>query len=429
MTDINDTRLAADLLRLYSEGVDAFSEEDKQKILEEERITSGQVEIIDEVIKDGVIDLRERALLKRNGFGRDFIAKLSGSDGRNALRERVKWLRENINAEEYLLPEKASEREKMIEDLVRFKKAHGISLDRKTFDEIVKPFIEDLDADVKDQKADAAGRVAGSSTYGKTRTYLDPFGLGDERSAEQNDAPAPMPLSEWKENINNTRQWVTPNAPFDLADLDGNILNEFVAGSASSDLTISVRNGNREKFSSTICDFLEISSVMALQLVDSYAVDSKELRDKIISFEENNDFYFESSESKTLPDVNGDGKDETLETKTYWIVNDFEFRRDQDVKCSARGTCKGEDSKYSGYIVQRVVIETLDTGSGEKIVHLRGGTFAFKDISEAIVLTMGDDKEASGTDRTPKMKIGMDPVTKEAREEPGYAFLFRFPNR
>ena len=90
---------------------------------------------------------------------------------------------------------------------------------------------------------------------------------------------------------------------------------------------------------------------------------------------------------------------------------------------------QGEDSKYSGYIVQRVVIETLDTGSGEKIVHLRGGTFAFKDISEAIVLTMGDDKEASGTDRTPKMKIGMDPVTKEAREEPGYAFLFRFPNR
>ena len=47
MTDINDTRLAADLLRLYSEGVDAFSEEDKQKILEEERITSGQVELID----------------------------------------------------------------------------------------------------------------------------------------------------------------------------------------------------------------------------------------------------------------------------------------------------------------------------------------------------------------------------------------------
>ncbi|HQG13293.1 MAG TPA: hypothetical protein PLT05_02905 [bacterium] len=430
MTDINNTRLAADLLKLYSEGADAFSEEDKQKILEEERITSGQVEIIDTVLEDGAIDLREKALLKRNGFGRNFIEALSGNDGRNALRERVKWLKENINAEEYLRPEKAQERETMITDLVRLKAAHGIALDKKTFDEFVKPEIEKLDANVKDQKADAAGRVAGSSTYGKTRTHLDPLGLDHERSAEKNDAPIPMPLSEWSKNIGNTRQWIVPNAPFDLAELDGNILNVYEGGGVSSDRTESVRNGDQERFSSTICDFWESSSVEALQLVDSYAADSGQLRDKISLFEEKNDFYMKSSEIKNIPDVNGDGKPESLETKTYWIVKDFEFKRDEDVNSRGRDIYEGRSYKSSGYIVQRVVIETLDTGCGEKVVHLRGGTFAFEDKSEAraLVIKKSDAKDTS-RDTMGAIKIGIDPVAEEGRQEPDYAFLFRFPNR
>lgn len=90
-----DASLAEKVIAAYSDGIDALTPEECASLsLDADQCAALQATLSKG--KGGIVTDDERNNLTAAGFAREFIEKLAGNDGKNALNARVKWFAENF---------------------------------------------------------------------------------------------------------------------------------------------------------------------------------------------------------------------------------------------------------------------------------------------------------------------------------------------
>lgn len=113
---IGDARLAEKVIDAYADGLDALTADECKGL----GIDGAHCSTLRDVLKtgpEGEVTPDERAELEKSGFAKEFIDGIAGTDGKNALRERVKWLGDHAVKKWWRINYEKDDRARMINEI------------------------------------------------------------------------------------------------------------------------------------------------------------------------------------------------------------------------------------------------------------------------------------------------------------------------
>lgn len=214
---------------------------------------------------------------------------------------------------------------------------------------------------------------------------------------------------EWGKRDSQWRYWCMPGAEYVWAGAHGGLNRTKTSSIQESHMLAYMREqeGDREeKYSEIFAEASHIYNLETLQIFDRYFKDDR-IEGQIEHFRKNPKTVNIDKKTQSHPDIDGDGRKETIETETIWAVYGAMFldaseswaSEDKEYTPYKDGQCGGEVFLDANYLIERLIIDRLTLSTGDVHLHVRGVSYIFSESGMALFAYKGAD-ECRGDEET-----------------------------